>query len=300
MIHLHEKLWVAINKNRKCDDSDYCLAYMTHAEYNKDGTEKDNFIKRKGTGTCWATMRDSSSEEFYFDNSPVKGFSVAGSVSRWSTDNKVIRIEDPRKFVVEIPVSALTTLLKYTTLINGVVQEECLCGKEGNNHILIPVNSEVYQKAKVQTEQNDSKVKLNSLKEGAVVKFSVDDVDTYCYVGKYKVVWEISIRVAQLSSTWRGRPVAAGDDPVVNVLTANEDGYRYLFRYLGTKSYRRGESKKSGNCIVVGHMEVPEVKMEDYSIYRQNNIFPETTLKYKEYYTAQVKEIIKKEEKQSG
>jgi hypothetical protein len=41
-------------------------------------------------------------------------------------------------------------------------------------------------------------------------------------------------------------------------------------------------------------MEVPEVKMEDYSIYRTNGIFPDTKLNYKEYYTAQVKEIIKK------
>jgi hypothetical protein len=293
MIHLHEKLWVVINKNRKCDDSEYCLAYMTHAEYNKDGTEKDNFIKRKNTGTGWATIRDSSSEDFYFDNSPVKGFTVAGSVSRWSTDNKVVRIEDPRKFVVEIPVSALTTLLKYTTLVNGIVQEECLWGKEGNNHILIPVNSEVYQKAKAQTEQNSSKVKINTLKEGDVVKFSVDG-ETYCYVGKYRIMWEVSTKLAQKTSSWSGVPVSASTDPTVRTQIINEDGYSYLFKYLGENSWKRGESKKSGSCIVVGNMEVPEVKMEDYSIYRTNGIFPETKLNYKEYYTSQVKEIIKK------
>jgi hypothetical protein len=84
-------------------------------------------------------------EELYFENTPALCFRIVGSVTRWSTSNKLIQVEDPRGFVVEIPASNLNTLLKHTTVEKGEVKEECVWGREGNNHTLLPVNSEIYE-----------------------------------------------------------------------------------------------------------------------------------------------------------
>jgi hypothetical protein len=303
MINLHDKLWVCIAASRNVEDAKYNLAYMTHAEYNKDCTPKDNFVKRKATGEGWTKQYRNGGvgSEFEFDNNPLTGFSIVGSASRWSTDNKLILIEDPRGFVVEIPVSALTTLLKYTTTVSGVIQEECLWGKEGNNHILIPVNSDAYRKARLQTTQLQSKVKLSKLTEGDIIKFNPDG-DEYCYVGRYKVLWNVSERQSVEKHKWNDGWTRSVDDPVIKTDTVAEDGYRYLFKNLNNdRSWDKGDNKVSGEVIIVGKAAfIPDFQVSDFRIYAKKG-FMEDDRKYdrhsQTYLSLTPIALIKKEEK---
>lgn len=298
MINLHNKLWVCIASDRKVEDANYKLAYMTHAEYDEDGEPKANFSKRMETGLSWT--RKCIEKHFDFDNIPTTGFSVVGSASRWSTDNKVIRIEDPRGFVVEIPVSALTTLLKYTTVVNGVVQEECVWGKEGSSHVLIPVNSDVYQKAQLQTKQHNSKVKLNKLTEGDIVKFKPDG-DDFCYVGRYKVVWNIQTKQATErfnNYSWSSRWVPKYTDVIISSEIVEETKYLYLFKCLDDNY---GVNKGSGEVIITGKVDVlPEFTITDFGLYPKESLFGgEGRNRWGQFYkVANVIDLVRKEKKE--
>lgn len=303
MINLHEKLWVCVAATRNVEDAKYNLAYMTHAEYNKDGTPKDTFVKRKSTGDGWAKYHRNGGvgSEFEFDNNPLVGFSIVGSASRWSTDNKLILVEDPRGFVVEIPVSALTTLMKYVTVVNGVIQEECLWGKEGNSHILIPVNSDVYQTARLQTTQLQNKTKMSKLLEGDIIKFRPDG-DEYCYVGRYKVVWEVSERESKNRNKYYSGWLQSVDDLVLKTDTVQEEGYRYLFKCLNKDlTWHKGENRVSGEVIVVGKASfIPDFEVSDFCIYAKNGFMEDDRnhSRYSQNYSSlKVAALIKKEGK---
>lgn len=77
-------------------------------------------------------------------NTSMKGFSIVGSVSRISNDNKVFRIRDPRGFEVEISSSNLSDIILENTLINGEIQEELVWFRDGSSNYLGNVNMPEY------------------------------------------------------------------------------------------------------------------------------------------------------------
>lgn len=195
VIKIHKQLWYVVAPDR--EDS---LAYMTHYEDN------EAFNKRKSTGLGWASPSNTKwnpetrkhevidvkiPEEKIIDNLPIKGIYIGSSVSRWSTSNKLFRVKDPRGFTIEVPTDNIATLLHLTTVVNGVVQEECVWGRDGNNHILLPVNSEPYLETldKMDTLANKL-IKVSGLKVGDVVKFFENEKE-YTFMGKAKPTWNI-------------------------------------------------------------------------------------------------------------
>ena len=275
MINIHKQHWACIADGRKPEDSTHNLAYMTHREYTKTGDELESFKKRKSTGTGWAQgyrNKDKAYREVEFDNTPVQGFKIVGSVSRWSTQNKLIQVEDPRGFVVEIPTGNLATLLKYCVVDHSEVTDECVWGKEGNNHILLPIKSDVYQKAFEQTKENAGRVSLTKLDIGDVVRFSVDDAQEWIYAGRGKAVWEVEIKQAKeqnrnnrwsYSNYYR---INRETDEVVSTSEAYTDtALSFLFILKSDKRYdsqTEVEYKSTGSakCVRTGEVvEVPEL-----------------------------------------
>lgn len=212
MIKIHKQLWYVLKPEHNDE-----LAYMCQYEEAKDGQPLANVAKMQDTGRSWAssriveykkddkgnierdennryvTTRDEyvKGEEFIADNTPTTGFYVGSSVSRWSTSNKLFRVKDPRGFTIEIPTDNLATLLHHTTVVKGVVQEECVWGREGNNHILLPVNSEPYLITLDQMDTLSNKlISVKDLKVGDWVRF-FEDKNEYYYVGKLKGTWSI-------------------------------------------------------------------------------------------------------------
>lgn len=185
MIKIHKKLWYVCTKSSRQDES---LAYMTHY------AEDEAFNKRVETGTSWAGIdykERNPSAGVTVENTPIKGFYIGDSVSRWSTSNKLFRVIDPRGFMVEVPTGNISTLLHHTTVINGVVQSECVWGREGNNHILLPINSEPYLITLDQMDTLANKlISIKDIKTGDWVKFFEDEYEYY-YLGKVKATWNV-------------------------------------------------------------------------------------------------------------
>lgn len=214
MIKISDKIWYVI----KPDHNDE-LAYMCPYDTTKEGEPLSNVSKMQATGRSWAGvrshdvwktddkgnyLRDENSrlivdytkpaqqgKEFVADNTPTTGFYVGSSVCRWSTSNKLFRVKDPRGFTVEIPTDNLATLLHHTTVVKGVVQEKCVWGREGNNHILLPVNSEPYLITLDQMDILQNKlISVKDLKVGDWVKLFENDTEYY-YAGKLKGTWKL-------------------------------------------------------------------------------------------------------------
>jgi hypothetical protein len=214
MIKISEKLWYVIKSQHEEN-----LAYMCPYDETKEGNATSGVSKMQATGRSWARIgaqkvykrtdsgdyvRDENRNpivdyiepakegfEAVVDNSPLEGFYVGCSVSRWSTSNKLFRVKDPRGFTVEIPTDNLATLLHHTTVVNGVVQEACVWGREGNSHILLPINSEPYLITLDQMDTLENKlISMKDIKPGDWVKFFNDD-NEYYYAGKMRGNWRL-------------------------------------------------------------------------------------------------------------
>lgn len=185
MIKLYDKIWYV----RRGEEE---LAYLCQYE------ENTGFEKRKATGLSWANgYRNPNKTAVGVTevNSPLKGFAILDSVSRWSTQNKLIRIRDPRGFVCEITTGNLVNLLKTATITKCEVQEECVWGRDGANNILLPVNSEPYLEAIQNTERGKKpKVSIKTIAPGALVKFMQygELSDEYIYLGQGNISYNIS------------------------------------------------------------------------------------------------------------
>lgn len=117
-------------------------------------------------------------------NTPRKGFRITKSVARcgWNGGNKLVRIEDPRGFELEISVANLVKVMSMSTFIDGVCQTECVWGRDGANNTLLPVNSEPYKEAFDNTvAKNKKTISLRELKFGDMVKIKASTYGGYGY-----------------------------------------------------------------------------------------------------------------------
>lgn len=99
--------------------------------------------------------RDEEIPRIPFDNLPTKHMNIIGFVSRYSTSNKYIRIEDPRNFQVEITVENLINILKEITVIDGIIQDDMAWGWENGLH-LYKVGSDSYLQGKANFDYDGS------------------------------------------------------------------------------------------------------------------------------------------------
>lgn len=204
MIKIEDKLWTVVDQNRSP------LAYMCQVTAKKDGTPDAATQKKMATGRKWArnnvhqpmhyvdgqwvkngpaTPANEGIEAFH-DNTPTKGFVVAGEAGRWTTEATYIEIIDPRGFKVQVPVGNITTLMRTCDIIKGVIQEECVWGRE-DQHILLPVHSKEYTQAVKQIEKVDEALKLTDLVPGDWVKLHKygEEGSEQQFLGRVKLEW---------------------------------------------------------------------------------------------------------------
>lgn len=204
-----------------------------------DGAPDAPTQKMQGTGRSWAG-RDSA--EAYHDNAPVTGFVIGDSVSRWTTDNKLFRVVDPRGFEVEVPTGNIAALLKYCTVVQGVVTEECVWGREGGSHLLLPVNSEPYIEAtKVITKIATATLKANDLKLGDRVRLLRSgeiDASPMEFFGLVKLTWlrkRSTNRYRYAGGGWGwSRPTELISSTPLPSETVNDDRWVAVFGRQGT------------------------------------------------------------------
>lgn len=264
MIKIGEKLWYIVKP-----ENEDALAYMCPYEETKEGNPTSSVSKMQSTGRRWARIGAVTNykkldggasweyergvdgkrivesvtpakegKEVVVENTPTHGFYIGDSVSRWSTDNKLFRVKDPRGFTVEVPTGNIATLLHHTTVVNGVVQEECVWGRDGNSHILLPVNSEPYLVTLDQMDTLENKlIPLKQLKVGDWVKFFEDEAEYY-YAGKVRGTWNVQgqSRSSSYSSYGQSR-----EKTYSQVVETKDDKWTDLFLYK--YSWSRDEDK---------------------------------------------------------
>jgi len=71
-----------------------------------------------------ATVRLAARQPEIIDNIPLEGFSIDKTISRYSTSNKLWRINDPRGFPLEISTEKM-----FEILLNGEVKNGTIVGK---------------------------------------------------------------------------------------------------------------------------------------------------------------------------
>lgn len=293
MIKITEKIWYVL----KPDHNDE-LAYMCPYDTNKEGEPLSNVSKMQDTGRSWARVnsqnvyklkpdaktsydyeRDEknnvvvdyvipakSGEEFISDNEPTTGFYVGSSVSRWSTSNKLFRVKDPRGFTVEIPTDNLATLLHHTTVVKGVVTEPCVWGREGNNHILLPVNSEPYLITLDQMDTlNNKLVSMKDLKVGDWVKM-FEDPNEYYYAGKLKGTWSLKGYTTHYSYSYRSDNKTVYSEAVEIEDDKWTDVFLRKVTYSGEPKYYV-ETFSKPKIVEVIKNEPLDIAVEDYSWY---------------------------------
>lgn len=277
MITLPEMLWVARGYKRIVDNTESKLAYMTFVEKTKSGEESASFLKRKATGIRWAQATVSKNNVLeeadfilnytkYLENVPRTGFKIVDYATRYRTDNKLIRIEDPTGFVLEVPVENAISLIHEATVSFGVVQEPCVWGREGNNHVLVPVTGEVFKKTKeLATVAKEDMVTFARIQVGDIVSFCADKSNPQIYLGKIKVTYNLkqqqAVTQVKHSAWWTSGYVEQPEtDPVVKEAIGTDSGWRYIFvsadrieQFLqDNDSYCSKNIKSSGKCVVIG------------------------------------------------
>lgn len=186
MIKIYPKLWYITDDAREDN-----LSYLCQYETTELGEVAANVKKMQATGRSWIRGENKDKSGTIIDNTPTKNIYVGCSVSRWSTSNKLFRVTDPRGFTIEIPTDNLATLLHHTTVVKGVVQEECVWGKDGNNHILLPINSEPYRLSREQQNVLDNKlISVKDIKVGDWVKLFGGDTEYY-FFDRVKLTWNV-------------------------------------------------------------------------------------------------------------
>lgn len=200
MIKIYDKLWYITDDTREDN-----LSYLCQYETTESGEVAANVKKMQATGRRWVRGENKDKSGTNIDNTPTKNIYVGCSVSRWSTSNKLFRVTDPRGFTIEIPTDNLATLLHHTTVVKGIVQDECVWGKQGNNHILLPVNSEPYRLSREQQNVLDNElIPVKDIKVGDWVKFFGDDTEYY-FFGRVKLTWNIRGRRSVYYYNWSSR-----------------------------------------------------------------------------------------------
>lgn len=197
MIKIYSKLWYITDDTREDN-----LSYLCQYETTESGEVAANVKKMQATGRGWVRGEGKDKTGTIIDNTPTKNIYVGCSVSRWSTSNKLFRVTDPRGFTIEIPTDNLATLLHHTTVVKGVVQEECVWGKDGNSHILLPINSEPYRLSIEQQNVLDNElISVKDIKVGDWVKLFGGDTEYY-FFGRVKITWKLRGRKPKYYHSW--------------------------------------------------------------------------------------------------
>lgn len=263
MIKIYPQLWFITD-----DTKENNLSYMCQYELTQSDEVAANVKKMQKTGRSWAKKSGSDDAGNIIDNTPTKNIYVGCSVSRWSTSNKLFRVTDPRGFTIEIPTDNLATLLHHTTVIKGVVQEECVWGKDGNNHILLPVDSEPYKLSREQQDTLDNKlIPVSDLKVGDLVKFFGGDTEYY-FFGRVKITWNVRGYRPKYYYNWGSRKQEERDE-YTNWYEIEDKKYIDIFIRKSGQDNWYAETPSKTNIVEVLRNEVLDIDLKDvkYGLY---------------------------------
>lgn len=139
--------------------------------------------------TSFNNWRDESIKAIELDNVPAN-FVLNKGITRVSYDwrnhaRTMIRIWDNRDFEFEISVDNLMGILMHSDVSKRDILEPCVFAWDGQELLLLPVNSEAYQEAMAHTAKQGLKLTAKDLEPGKRYSFKSDE-EPALYLGQYE------------------------------------------------------------------------------------------------------------------
>lgn len=159
------------------------LAYVIYTD-DKGVLRKEN---------SWNSWRNKKIEAQTFDNTPSDGFTFNKGIQRggysWGSGRSVIRVYDDRDFEFEVTVDNLVGILMHSDVSKRDIVEKCVYAWYGKDLVLLPVNSEDYQKSLEYTKKIESKFSAKELVVGRTYSAKREKGD-FVYLGRLPR-WEV-------------------------------------------------------------------------------------------------------------
>lgn len=130
-----------------------------------DGNTKSEINKLKR-----ATSKNSDVRKY--ENKPLPGFTLHDVTTKtWSTVEASWVIIDPRGFATKISSKNLMSILRTTGITEGLIQQKCVWVRDdaSSDMKLLPISSEQYKEAIVNTTILDAKVNMSDVDIGDTV-----------------------------------------------------------------------------------------------------------------------------------
>lgn len=168
-----KELVVGYHENFNLDIDKAPLAFLTYDTHDAASKKRIDTVKN------WY----GSEKMCNLDNPPLSGFTFVDVVSRYRTKNKLMRVFDPRGFIVEVSIDILLEIMQSATIKNGVIQEKCFWARKGAENILIPENTPLYEQYLSETVYaKAANISTKNLKVGGL--YINKDGKKYFYLGK--------------------------------------------------------------------------------------------------------------------
>lgn len=168
-----KELVVGYHKDFNLDIDEAPLAFLTYDTHDAASKKRIDTVKK------WY----GSEKMCNLDNPPLSGFTFVDVVSRYRTKNKLMRVFDPRGFIVEVSIDILLEIMQSATIKNGIIQEKCFWARKGAENILIPENTPLHEQYLSETVYaKAANISTKNLKVGGL--YINKDSKKYFYLGK--------------------------------------------------------------------------------------------------------------------
>lgn len=168
-----KELVVGYHENFNLDIDKAPLAFLTYDTHDAASKKRIDTVKN------WY----GSEKMCNLDNPPLSGFTFVDVVSRYRTKNKLMRVFDPRGFIVEVSIDILLEIMQSATIKNGIIQEKCFWARKGAENILIPENTPLHEQYLSETVYaKAANISTKNLKVGGL--YINKDGKKYFYLGK--------------------------------------------------------------------------------------------------------------------
>lgn len=168
-----KELVVGYHKDFNLDIDEAPLAFLTYDTHDAASKKRIDTVKN------WY----GSNKMCNLDNPPLSGFTFVDVISRCRTKNKLMRVFDPRGFIVEVSIDILLEIMQSATIKNGVIQEKCFWARKGAENILIPENTLLHEQYLSETVYaKAANISTKNLKVGGL--YINKDGKKYFYLGK--------------------------------------------------------------------------------------------------------------------
>lgn len=202
--------------------------------------------KREETVNGWLGCRyDPSPEDLakldirIMPNDPQFGFKLSGSASRHSTSNKVVKIDDPRGFVLELYIPALFRLISEVTMVNGAIKEELIWTRNGTNNELVKVGGEYHNE--IMKEQAKPKISSVNVVPGDIIEANWGS--KFTYLGKMHVQMIAPYRVPDNRGYRSYSARVVKNEEAVSLTSFNEGKLHVYSEELSAYDIREGNQQ---------------------------------------------------------